>query len=443
MPSARNKFSEKELRFINAIKSKNNVMAHQLLSEILAGDQLVMPGFDVSVTKKDVEKERRVKSVMYNVVKELKVPLTAFQTAFGRCPDSHLIVDALSSSNPLVSLNAIVPKLFYPLRPARALRVSDPNFAWDHYKGGDWIVQQKMDGWYGQIHIMDGKVVVYSRKGDIFSFTSNIEKNLSQLFKKDSLILECELISIDPQGNIAPRVDIKSSSNYVRAYFFDLLFLNTDLTRQPYEKRFASLRSVFNSVQDAIIKIITWEEVNSKYQFVGYFEKWNNINGLEGMIAKRPVGTYESDCMTKNFLKIKVKDTIDAVVLGYMTKPQSYLLGLLDEESNELVPFVWVTIPENQKDILAGETELHIQDLPPITAGGRTTEFRTVPDLIVEVEGDKIHETNKYPCGKKQTGKGWTLFAASIKQIRLDKGVDDITTVDTFLNLNSMAGYKK
>jgi ATP-dependent DNA ligase len=104
---------------------------------------------------------------------------------------------------------------------------------------------------------------------------------------------------------------------------------------------------------------------------------------------------------------------------------------------------VWITIPENQNDILANETKLHVQDLPPITVGGRTTEFRTLPEVVVEVEGDKIQETDKFPCGQKQTGKGWTLFAATIKQIRFDKGVDDITTVDGFLNLNSMAGYKK
>lgn len=443
MPSTHPKFSQKELKLIESVKSRNIVKSHEALNEMLAGEQLVMPGFDASSEKKDIEKERRIKGIIYYLAKDLKVPVSVFQTAFGRCPDLHLIVEALSSNNPLINLNAIAPKIFYPLRPARALRVSDPNFAWDHYKGGDWIVQQKMDGWYGQIHIMDGKTVTFSRKGEKFSFTSYIEEKLSQLFKSDTLILECELVGIDPEENIAPRVDIQSSANYVRAYFFDLLYCNNDWTRQPYEERFAKLRSIFTPVQDVNMKIIVWEKANSKDHFVGCFEKWNNIIGLEGMIAKRPAGIYESDCMTKNFLKIKVKDTVDAVVLGYLTKPQSYLLGLLDEESNELVPFVWVTIPENQKDTLAGEIELHIQDLPPIAVGGRTTEFRTVPDLVVEVEGDKIHETDKFPCGKKQTGKGWTLFAASIKQIRLDKGVDDITTVDTFLNLNSMAGYRK
>lgn len=443
MSSVQSKFSKKELGFIDAIKSKNNVMARQMLSEMLAGEQLIMPGFDVSVEKRDLEKERQARSVIYSLVKELKVPHSVFQTAFGRCPDLYLIVDALSSKNPSNSLYAIEPKIFCPLKPARPLRVSDPRFVWDHYKGGDWIIQQKMDGWYGQIHVMDGKVVIYSRKGEKFSFTNNIEDKLARLFKKEKLILECELVSVEPNENIAPRTDIKSSTNYVRAYFFDLLFWNKDWTRQIYEERFAKLRSVFVPIQDASMKIVTWRKVNSKDQFLRHFEKWNNLNGLEGMIAKRPTGIYESDCMTENFLKIKTQDTVDAVVLGYMTKPQSYLLGLLDEESNELVPFAWVTVPESQKDIIADEIKLNIQNLPPINVGGRTTEFRTIPDLVVEVEGDKIYETDKFPCGKKQTGKGWTLFAATIKQIRFDKGVDDITTVDTFLNLNSMAGYRK
>jgi len=104
---------------------------------------------------------------------------------------------------------------------------------------------------------------------------------------------------------------------------------------------------------------------------------------------------------------------------------------------------LWITIPKGQKDVLVDEVKQYIQDLPPINAGGRTTEFRISSEIVVEVEGDKIYENDSFTCGKKQTGKGWSLFAASISQIRTDKGADDVTTVGAFLNLNTMAGYTK
>lgn len=443
MLSSDKKIHQKEQHLIRAVLDKNVASALILLDDMIAGDQLIMPGFGDLSESNDPGKEHHVRGVLQKLARELKVPNIVFQTAYGRRPDLHLIVEALMSEDPVADLNKIRPKIHFPVRPARALRISDPKLAWDQCKGGGWIVQQKMDGWYGQIHATQGKMAVYGRKGDVLSFAPAIVSELAHLLKSDDAILECELVAVRPTGDIAPRMEIRSPENFVRAYFFDLLYWKDDWTRRPYMERLDKLQMVFSSVRDSNLKVITWRNVNSKEQFVSCFEEWNNLNGLEGMIAKRPLEIYESDSMTKNFLKIKVKDTIDAVVMGYINTPRSYLLGLFDEEDDDFVPFLWITIPKDQDDFLMNEVKQYIQDLPPINAGGRTTEFRVSSEIVVEVEGDRIYENDKFTCGKKQTGKGWSLFAASISQIRTDKGADDATTVGAFLNLNTMAGYTK
>jgi ATP-dependent DNA ligase len=134
---------------------------------------------------------------------------------------------------------------------------------------------------------------------------------------------------------------------------------------------------------------------------------------------------------------------VDAVVLGYTHSPRSYLFGLWDEDENVHVPFVWITIPKDQRDVIVEEIELHNDDLPSLSVGGRTTEVRTTPDFVVEVEGDRLQESDKFSCGRRQTRKEWTLNAANIKQIRHDKGIKDITTFSTFLSLQTMAGQDK
>lgn len=440
--STKNSHSLEE-QLYGVILGKDGQAARNVLSELLGEAQLAMPGFDTVSPDSDEQKQQRARAVLQRVARHLKTPGNTFQMAFGRSTDLYQIVDALASKNFEDRLDEIQPQVFHLVRPARALRLDDPGYAWDHYKGGKWIVQQKMDGWYAQVHLHNGNVVLLSRRGQEFTFASKLVHTISALFPRETAIFECELVTMSPAGSVGPRTNMKSQETEIRAYFFDLLYWNDDWTRKPYTQRLEKLQELLHPVQSGLIRLITWKAVTERQDFVSSFDEWTKLAGLEGMIAKRPDAIYEADCMTKNFLKIKSKDTVDAVVLGYIDSPRSYLLGLWDEDENIYVPFVWVTVPNNQRDVIAEEVKLNSQDSPPLSAGDRITEVRTVPDFVVEVAGDRLQETEKFPCGKRQTGKGWTLFAASIKGIRYDKGVSDITTVDGFLGLQTMAGQEK
>jgi ATP-dependent DNA ligase len=162
---------------------------------------------------------------------------------------------------------------------------------------------------------------------------------------------------------------------------------------------------------------------------------------MEGMVAKRPYCVYEANLRTTNCIKVKRKDTIDAVIVGYTDSPRSYLVALWDSDIEEFVPFVWIT---PQKDILAGLIDgMDRQSLPPLLAGNRSTDVRVQPSLVVEIGGDHIFPSIGFACGRRQKGQGWPLLSPTLIRERRDKTSSDITTVEEFLELPVMAGYPK
>ena len=125
-------------------------------------------------------------------------------------------------------------------------------------------------------------------------------------------------------------------------------------------------------------------------------------------MAKRGDVSYTTNLQTMKIIKIKSKDSVDAVILGYSEEPRSYLLGIWDEDDFLFSPFVWVT---PQKDFLMGEDLIGLvdQSLSQISVGGRKTVIQLEPIIVVEVEGDKIMRTKAFSCGEKQTGTGSDL----------------------------------
>ena len=226
-----------------------------------------------------------------------------------------------------------------------------------------------------------------------------------------------------------------------RAITFDLLYLDEDRTHLEFESRRQHLQELTDTCPDRhYIALIQQAAVQNLEEFSRRFDSWQE-SGFEGMVAKRPNAVYEANLETKNLIKIKLKDTVDALIVGYSDAPRSYLAALWDEELNEYVPFSWIS---PQKDLLADLVEqVIVLDLPSITAGGRATQVRLRPSLVVEIGGDKIFSTSNFPCGQHQTGQGWSLNAATLVDIRYDKSPADVTTVSQFLEIPPMAGYPK
>lgn len=436
-----NHSSEHEIdkRLEQAILKKDEAEALSLMENILFRDQMALPGFSPKDANRDAVK--KVETILKDAAAKLEIPSFVYKTAYARCPDFKKIITAFTNCNPIVELESLAPMMFLPIMPAKAKRFFDPEEVWDTLGDGQWIVEPKWDGWYCQIHHSKERVELFLRSGTKKIISPQIQGDSNTVFGLNDVIVECEIAGQDLEGNIVPRKDMFKPGNSIIARVFDLLYCNKDFTRKPYLERLTELTR-FKFSETKWLKLVEWEIVDTKQRFLDCFNHWNDKAELEGVITKRPTMIYVASAQSNDFLKIKVKDSVDAAILGYTEKPRSYLMAVFDEDDEQYVPFSWITIPEGQKDILEGKiSEFVDPKLPNITIAGKTTLFRTYPGLVVEVDGDKLQSTDLYPCGVKQTGKGWSLFQARIVQIRTDKGPDDVNTVSDFLALSKMAGY--
>ena len=131
----------------------------------------------------------------------------------------------------------------------------------------------------------------------------------------------------EPGRRAAPRADIP-----VLYYLFDLIYI------EGYDLRRVSLEDRKRVLQDLL-------SAGGPVRFSDHFPEGTALfeaakeNGLEGIIAKRRRSCYE-ERRTREWLKIKITQTVDCVIGGY-TDPEgsreyfgSIVLGLYDQKSN-------------------------------------------------------------------------------------------------------------
>ena len=228
-----------------------------------------------------------------------------------------------------------------------------------------------------------------------------------------------------------------------RAVVFDLLYCNGDWTRRPCIERFEALNQLLLTDEAARLLVTEQVRIETFTAFEEYFESIT-LQGHEGIIGKRPDGIYEAGARSSRRIKIKPIDTVDAALTGYNRDNDLYLAGVYDMDADAFTPFAWVSsgLTAVKKEALAQERDrVAFQDSWSLTVADRRVDLQLQPPIVVEIEGDHIQPTDKYPCGLRQEGRGWTLRGARFGRLRPDKGPDDVTTLDEFLSLPVVLGY--
>jgi ATP-dependent DNA ligase len=431
---------EVERSIVEAILQNDHKQVSYLIGIIVKSGQPTLPGFSPAerITPKN---ERIVLRAFRTAAEELGIDNSLIQSSYGRHPDLYDFARALTSKNANDALRELSPEPFLPIRPAKAIRYNSPQEAWNKTKGGVWLVEPKYDGWYCQIHIAHGKSLLYSRSGKQLDQNQfNLFKESEFLFSHYDLILESEIVPIDLQtGMIMPINHILQAGIHHRAYVFDVLYLDGDMTLQPFRRRRKKLEYLLRTFERSNLSLVSQREITNLEDFISTFHELVESN-MEGMIAKRPNATYSPNSQSMHFLKIKSKETLDAVILGYIFNPLSYLVAVRDQDQDHYVPFAWV--PTSNSDLLDAVKNLNDSSQPPIITKGRKTDVRIRPEIVVEVEGDSIIPSNRFNCGKNKTGKGWTLYAARFVRIRNDKSTFEVSTVDDFLRLPAKSSYE-
>lgn len=209
----------------------------------------------------------------------------------------------------------------------------------DVFDDENWIYEKKLDG-YRAIAYTGGELKLISRNG--IDFGHKYKEIISALKKIDTeAVFDGELVAEDNTG----KSDFQNLQNYaskskqisLKYYVFDLLALNGhDLRQLELIKRKELLKVLIQRLNNP--SLIYSEHIVEKgvKLFAEAEEK-----GWEGIIAKDGASTYESDKRSDRWLKFKIQNSQEAIILGY-SKPAgsrkyfgSLILGMY--EKRELV----------------------------------------------------------------------------------------------------------
>ncbi|RYY71614.1 MAG: DNA ligase D [Chitinophagaceae bacterium] len=190
----------------------------------------------------------------------------------------------------------------------------------DAFDDKDWLYEIKWDG-YRAIAECSGKTVeLYSRNG--LSFKEKYPDITTGLGKiKHRAVLDGEIVFLDKTGNPSfqklQQYEDKPEGKLLY-YVFDLLFLDKkDLRHLALTDRKQLLKKLLTGIKEPAIQYNDHVLQNGQAFYAEAIKK-----NLEGVIAKKADGQYATGMRSKEWLKIKNRTSMEAVIAGY-TAPQN------------------------------------------------------------------------------------------------------------------------
>ena len=180
----------------------------------------------------------------------------------------------------------------------------------------EWMFEVKWDGYRAIAEVREDVVSLYSRNG--ISFNKKFSPIVESLRKFGfDAVLDGEIVVVDDQG----RSDFQMLQHYqdlgnghLLYYVFDLLyFRGHDLTGLPLLRRKELLKKILPSVPKIKFSDHVWNEGLLFYTVA-------KERGLEGIIAKHSQSTYEAGRRSRQWLKVKTRQTQEGVIAGF-TEP--------------------------------------------------------------------------------------------------------------------------
>ncbi len=293
-------------------------------------------------------------------------------------------------------------------------------------------------------------------------------KKIKELNFIPGIILDSEIIGYDEnaeeyipfQQTITRRrkYNIKDAINEVpvHLYVFDLMFLGYDLIKLPFFVRRYVLEELFKNVKDLNYLKLTPQHIvkfNGNKDILNLFEYYINL-GLEGIMLKERFALYRPGIRTFSWIKFKramkgeLADSVDVVVLGYYYGKGkraslgigALLLGVYDSQNDQFLTITklgtgltddkWIEIKkllDNYKvDKLPAMVDINKELLPDVFV---------VPKVVITVEADEITKSPVHTAG-------FALRFPRFKEIRLDKGPTDATTLKEIKELYKISKSK-
>jgi bifunctional non-homologous end joining protein LigD len=271
----------------------------------------------------------------------------------------------------------------HDIEPMLATPVKEP---FDH---PDWIFEVKWDGYRTIAEIRDGSVSLYSRKGISFNKKFSPIADSLRKFGFDA-VLDGEIVLVDDQG----RPDFQalqhyqdSGSGHLLYYVFDLpYFRGHDLRDVPLLRRKELLKKILPSSPRIRFSDHVWKEGALFYNVA-------KEKGLEGIVAKHSQSVYEAGRRSRQWLKVKMRLTQEAVLAGF-TEPGggrkyfgALVLGVYEGDDLIYIGHVGGGFAEKDLKDIREKLEPLIQKECPFTPKPETNGPVTwvKPELVCEI----------------------------------------------------------
>jgi len=397
----------------------------------------------------------------------------AFDKELKLIREAMLISGDISQVAVLAKKNLLHNAIMKPFVPV-SFMLADVMFSAEeiiNYYNKPLICEYKYDGIRLQLHKFNKEVRLFSRNLVEITYAfpelvkaaieTTIETTNTMLSNQVGFIVDGELIAFkngkplhfqELQKRLRRKNVTNSIQTEVPIYYFiyDIMYFKN---YQVLKKSLFDRKNILSS--------ISFKEpiINSSYKIVESIEKVIAIfneskdNGYEGLVVKDPLSQYHPGKRGRYWMKLKKElDTIDAVIViaeyGHGKRAgvlSDYTFAVIDEESNNNYNndnnfyeknSRLKTIGKAYSGLTYKEIDEMTKKLREITLEDKGNIIRVKPEIVLEVAFDTIQKSDRH-------NSGFALRFPRIKNIRIDKGIKDIDTLEKVKQIYKNQVYVK
>ena len=331
--------------------------------------------------------------------------------------------------------------------------------------------QPKMDGFRIQIHKNKEEIRMFSRNLEEMThmFPELIDASKKQI-KAETAILDTEALAYNPDSEefLPFQETTKRRRKHgiaemaktlpLKAFVFDILYKNgKSLIDEPLSKRMEILKETIG--EDGVL-IRTKNQIVKDSKTLTLLLEDAISKGLEGVVVKKLESKYEAGARNFNWVKLKrnssgeLNDTIDCVILGYITGrgkriafgAGALLVGLYDKKSDEFVTVSKIgtgLTDEEWREVHKRADRIRVEKRPARVNSLITPSVWIKPEIVIEVLADEITRSPIHTAGKSDSDPGYALRFPRLVSFRgFDKKAEDSTTVEELVEMYRLQGKK-
>ena len=403
----------------------------------------------------------------------------AFDRELQYIREAMLISGDISQVAVLAKKNILHNAIMRPFVPV-SFMLADVMFSAEeiiNYYNKPLICEYKYDGIRLQMHKFDNKVRLFSRnlvdityafpelvKAAIESTITTPDTTTTTIHNQVDFILDGELIALkndrplhfqELQKRLRRKNVTEDITTEIPIYYivYDIMYFKDN---QVLKKSLLDRKNILSTIsfKKPIINS-SYKILDSIEQIIAIFNESKDI-GHEGLVVKDPISQYHPGKRGRYWMKLKKElDTIDAVIViaeyGHGKRAgvlSDYTFAVIDEDdddnknlnnnnnNNYLENSRLKTIGKAYSGLTDKEIEEMTEKLREIIIEDNSNRILVKPEIVLEVAFDTIQKSDRH-------NSGFALRFPRIKNIRTDKGLKDIDTLEKVRQIYKNQVYVK